>query len=207
MKRKFVFFALLAACVSATCSMCGNDSDTPEYEFPDGPEPEPEPDAYPHGLTVTEFADDLADGKRCLGFVATADPKANPKLRFNAVHLPVQKTPTRIHADFDSENRGKPCVTTNAGYWWAGNSLSLLVSGGVVESIENQTVTRDGKTVYPVRASFGQMASGEFETHWIYCVSDDGNRPYAFPSPLDNDERTGTYMPAPPTSKTPGAAL
>ena len=207
MKRKFVFFALLAACVSATCSMCGNDSDTPEYEFPDGPEPEPEPDAYPHGLTVTEFADDLADGKRCLGFVATADPKANPKLRFNAVHLPVQKTPTRIHADFDSENRGKPCVTTNAGYWWAGNSLSLLVSGGVVESIENQTVTRDGKTVYPVRASFGQMASGKFETHWIYCVSDDGNRPYAFPSPLDNDERTGTYMPAPPTSKTPGAAL
>ena len=65
MKRKFVFFALLAACVSATCSMCGNDSDTPEYEFPDGPEPEPEPepDTYPHGLTVTEFADDLADGK------------------------------------------------------------------------------------------------------------------------------------------------
>ena len=158
MKRKFVFFALLAACVSATCSMCGNDSDTPEYEFPDGPEPEPEPepDAYPHGLTVTEFADDLADGKRCLGFVATADPKANPKLRFNAVHLPVQKTPTRIHADFDSENRGKPCVTTNAGYWWAGNSLSLLVSGGVVESIENQTVTRDGKTVYP---AFSELAA------------------------------------------------
>lgn len=47
MKRKFVFFALLAACVSATCSMCGNDSDTPEYEFPDGPEPEPEPNRTP----------------------------------------------------------------------------------------------------------------------------------------------------------------
>ena len=47
MKRKFVFFALLAACVSATCSMCGNDSDTPEYEFPDGPEPEPEPEPEP----------------------------------------------------------------------------------------------------------------------------------------------------------------
>ena len=36
---------------------------------------------------------------------------------------------------------------------------------------------------------------------------DDGNKPYAFPSALDNDERTNTYMSAPPTSKTPGAAL
>lgn len=47
MKRKFVFFALLAACVSATCSMCGNDSDTPEYEFPDGPEPNRNPNRTP----------------------------------------------------------------------------------------------------------------------------------------------------------------
>ena len=98
-------------------------------------------------------------------------------------------------------------MTINAGYWWAGNSLSLLVTGGAVKSIENQTVTRNNQTVYPVRSSFGQMASGGFETHWIYCVLDDGNKPYAFPSALDNDERTNTYMSAPPTSTTPGAAL
>lgn len=47
MKRKFVFFALLAACVSATCSMCGNDSDTPEYEFPDGRNPNRNPNRTP----------------------------------------------------------------------------------------------------------------------------------------------------------------
>ncbi|MFQ6941061.1 MAG: hypothetical protein ACLRSE_14285 [Alistipes finegoldii] len=98
-------------------------------------------------------------------------------------------------------------MTINAGYWWAGNSLSLLVTGGAVKSIENQTVTRNNQTVYPVRSSFGQMSSGKFETHWIYCVLDDGNKPYAFPSALDNDERTNTYMSAPPTSKTPGAVL
>ena len=139
--------------------------------------------------------------------MAVADLKANPKLRFNAVHLPQQKTPSRIHAEFASANRGTACVTINAGYWWAGNSLSLLVTGGAVKSIENQTVTRNNQTVYPVRSSFGQMASGRFETHWIYCVLDDGNKPYAFPSALDNDERTNTYMSAPPTSKTPGAVL
>ena len=209
MKLKFLGFALLAVCVCAVCCMCGSDSKTPDYEFPDGPDPDPDPQPgdYPAGLTVTEFTDDLGGGKQCLGFVAVADLKANPKLRFNAVHLPQQKTPSRIHAEFASANRGTACVTINAGYWWAGNSLSLLVTGGAVKSIENQTVTRNNQTVYPVRSSFGQMASGGFETHWIYCVLDDGNKPYAFPSSLDNDERTNTYMSAPPTSKTPGAVL
>ena len=207
MKLKILGFALLAVCVCAVCCMCGSDSKTPDYEFPDGPDPDPQPGDYPAGLTVTEFTDDLGGGKQCLGFVAVADLKANPKLRFNAVHLPQQKTPSRIHAEFASANRGTACVTINAGYWWAGNSLSLLVTGGTVKSIENQTVTRNNQTVYPVRSSFGQMASGGFETHWIYCVLDDGNKPYAFPSALDNDERTNTYMSAPPTSKTPGAAL
>jgi len=186
--------------------MCGSDL-APDYEFPDGPEPGSEPGDYPSGLSLTAFTDDLGGGKQCLGFVVVADLKANTKLRFNAVHLPSQKTPTQIHADFVSAGKGTPYITVNAGYWWAGNSLSLLVSDGVVQSIENQTVTRNGQTVYPVRSSFGQIASGVFETRWIYCVLDDANKPYAFPSALDNDERTHTYMSVPPTSQTPGAIL
>ncbi len=109
------------------------------------------------------------------------------------MHLPQQKIPSRIHAEFASANRGTACVTINAGYWWAGNSLSLLVTGGAVKSIENQTVTRNNHTVYPVRSSFGQMSSGKFETHWIYCVLDDGNKPYAFPSAL-GQRRTYEYV-------------
>ena len=95
MKLKILGFALLAVCVCAVCCMCGSDSKTPDYEFPDGPDPDPDPQPgdYPAGLTVTEFTDDLGGGKQCLGFVAVADLKANPKLRFNAVHLPQQKTP------------------------------------------------------------------------------------------------------------------
>lgn len=207
MNLKSLGFALLAVCACTVCCMCGSDSKTPDFEFPDGSDvgPAPQPGVYPAGLTVTEFADDLGGGKQCLGFVAVADLKANPKLRFNAVHLPQQKKPSLAHAEFALANRGKPYVTTNGGYWWGGNSLSLLVSGGVVRSIENQRVTRNNQTVYPVRASFGQMASGAFETRWIYCVLDDGNKPYAFPSALGNDERTNTYMSAPPTSQTPGA--
>ena len=212
MKLKFLCSLLLTLCVSAGLCMCGDDSSTPEYTFPDGPgggdkpeEPDQPKNPYPAGLTVTEFTDDLGNGKQCLGFVAVVDRNANPKLRFNAVHLPKQKTPTAIHAAFASEGKGTPYVTINAGYWWAGNSLSLLITDGVVKSIENQTVERNGQTVYPVRSSFGQMNDGTFQTRWIYCVTDLDNRPYAFPSALDNDERTHTYMSAPPTSKYPGA--
>ena len=43
MKLKFLGFALLAVCVCAVCYMCGSDSKTPDYEFPDGPDPDPDP--------------------------------------------------------------------------------------------------------------------------------------------------------------------
>lgn len=205
MKLKFLLSLILIVSLPAAFCMCGNDSNSTEYEFPDPTPPQPET-GYPTGLTVTEFTDDLSGGAQCLGFVAVADLKKNSKLRFNAVHLPTAKKPTVIHADFSSAGKGTPYVTINAGYWWSGSSLSLLVSDGVVKSIENQVVTRDGQTVYPVRSSFGQMSSGSFETRWIYCVLDDGNKPYSFPSALGNDERTKTYMSAPPTSKTSGAA-
>lgn len=215
MKFKFPSVLLLSLCLAAGLCRCG-DSSAPEYTFPKGPggsqqpedpeDPEPEdPTGYPKGLSVTEFTDDLGNGKECLGFVAVMDSKTNSKLRFNAVHLPKPKTPTAIHAAFADEGKGTPYVTINAGYWWAGNSLSLLITDGEVKSIENQTVERDGQVVYPVRSSFGRMADGSYETQWIYCVLDLDNRPYAFPSALDNDERTHTYMSAPPTSQYPGA--
>lgn len=214
MKRFYLLCCTLAAALCA-CALLACDDGLRDVEYtypdPDTPtEPEPPVDGYPEGLSVTEFTHTLSSGKQCRGFVAIADLKANPKLRFNAVHLPKPKKPTAIHRDFAGGGKGEPIVTTNAGYWYAGNSLSLLISDGVVQSIENQTVTRkdaSGKdvTVYPVRASFGQQADASFETTWIYCVLDKNDAPYSFPSALDNDEQTKTWMPAPPTSATPGA--
>lgn len=209
-RLKLLCCAFAVMSVAVAFSACSDNSKTPEYEFPDGPDAPDNTDTpltgYPEGLTVSEFTDDFGGtSSKCLGFVAIADLKKNAKLQFNAVHLPAQKKPTQIHADFAAVGKGKPYITINAGYWWAGNSLSLLITDGVVKSIENQTVTRNNKTVYPVRSSFGQMSSGAFETHWIYCVLDKGNKPYAFPSALGNDERTNTYMATPPTSQTSGA--
>ncbi len=139
------------------------------------PKYRPTPQDSPSSISRTIWG-----GKRCLGFIATVDPKVNPQLRFNAVHCPKQKTPTAIHAAFAAEGKGRPCVTINAGYWWAGNSLSLLITDGVVKSIENQTVERNGQTVYPLRAAFGQMNDGSLQSRWIYCLPSLDDKPYAF---------------------------
>lgn len=204
--REMICFISILVCFAMLSPSCGSDS-IPVYTFPDTEKPEPPADGYPNGLKVVNFTDDLGGDKICNGYVVVADMKANPKLKFNTVHSSTAKAPTDIHANFGSLGKGTPCVTINGGYFWAGKSLSLLISDGVVKSIENQTVVRDEVTVYPLRSSFGMMADKTFETAWIYCVTDDRNKPYSFPSALDNDERTGKYMKSPPSSQTEGGKL
>jgi hypothetical protein len=159
---------------------------------------------YPTGLTVDTTILNLGNNTSAFIVKATVDFSKNNNLRFNSIHSTSAKKTSAHLANFATINQ-KPHIAINGGYFWQGASLSLLVSNETVKSIENQTVTRDGKTVYPVRASFGQMGDNSFETTWIYCVTDDGNKPYSFPSALGNDERTKSYMASPPTSKTTGA--
>lgn len=215
MKRKLSTLAFLFACLTGiyathSCS----DNDTPKYEFPDPGSEYSETilTGYPNGISVRSFSHNIASDAKCSGYYAIVDFKANPKLKFNAVHQTPAKTPSAIHSGFAALSKGEALVTTNGGYFWSGASLSLLVTDGVVKSIENQSVTRKNASnqdvsVYAVRSALGQMDNGSFEAKWIYCVSDQSNKPYAFPSALDNDERTKTYMATPPKSTTAGATL
>ncbi len=199
MNKKILY--LITACILVLSC----ESKTKEYEFPDAkPVEKPVISNYPVGLTVDTLKVDLGAGQTAFVVVATVDFSKNNKLRFVPTHSATAKKPSVYLKDM-TDNTQKVHIATNGGYFWQGASLSLLVSNSVVKSLENQTVARDGKTVYPVRASFGLMADGTFKTSWIYCVTDDGNKPYAFPSALDNNEQTKTYMAAPPTSKTTGA--
>lgn len=159
---------------------------------------------YPVGLTVDTTILNLGNNTSAFIVKATVDFSKNENLKFNPIHSTSAKKPSAHLANFTNTNQ-KPYLAINGGYFWQGVSLSLLVSNETVKSIENQSVTRDGKTVYPVRSAFGQMGNNSFETTWIYCVTDDGNKPYSFSSALGNDERTKTYMTSPPTSKTSGA--
>ena len=56
---------------------------------------------YPEGVSVTAFTDDLGDGEKCSGFIATADFALNKNLRFNIGYGGgYRHTPTEFYKEF-----------------------------------------------------------------------------------------------------------
>ena len=163
---------------------------------------------YPKRMSFEKFERTFSDGGVAKGYIAIADLKANPKLRFAPTHLKPAETPTTAFTSFSSLGKGTPYVVSNGGFFWDGASLSLCVTDGEVKSIATElaypTVGGEQIIAYPVRAALGQMADGSFEATWVYCIN---NKPYSFPSPLDNNELTETYMKSAPTTSTAGATL
>ncbi|MBR5465349.1 MAG: phosphodiester glycosidase family protein [Alistipes sp.] len=163
---------------------------------------------YPKRMKFEAFERTFSDGGVAKGYIAIADLKSNTKLRFAPTLLKPAETPTSAFESFKALGKGVPFALTNGGFFWDGASLSLCISDGEVKSIATElaypTVNGSQIIAYPVRAALGQMADGSFEATWVYCIN---NKPYSFPSPLNNDELTETYMSAPPTTSTAGATL
>ena len=163
---------------------------------------------YPKRMSFEKFERTFSDGGVAKGYIAIADLKANTKLRFAPTHLKPAETPTSAFKSFSSLGKGVPYAVSNGGYFWDGASLSLCVSDGEVKSIATElaspTVNGEQIIAYPVRAALGQMADGSFEATWVYCIN---QKPYSFPSPLENNELTETYMASAPTATTAGASL
>lgn len=157
---------------------------------------------YPKKMTVEPFEINFEDGGVAKGYIAIADLNKNKKLSFVPTLLDPAMTQTGAFEHFSTLNMGVPYVVTNGGYFWDGASLSLCITNGEVKSIATElaypTVNGNQIIAYPVRAALGQLADGSFEATWVYCI---GGKPYSFPSPLDNDEQTETYMPAAPTAE------
>lgn len=220
-KSSSIYLLLFAFLLCGTVTQCetpdnsGDNTENPGNGDEEKPEPL-DPDegkvpgflpGYPRGLSVVPFTDQLGSSK-CSGFFAVADFELNPKLAFRP-QFSSPKFPTKYFSDFTG---GTPQVATNGGYFagYRGPSLSLIVSKGQVLSTppQKETFTKSNGTKVdfcPVRAALGQNADGSFDAAWIYCMSRDLNAPWAFPSPLGNDERTETFMTSAPTSSTPGA--
>lgn len=202
----------LCLCVSLVVA-CGPTPDPQPNgpETPENPEPEPEPEpegrnelvaqeGYPEGMKVYYFKNYYEDDtdEYCSGYYAIVDAKNNPALKFNAVYVEQDATPSEIFASFEG---GTPLLATNGGYFWDGESLSLLISGGEVKSIAAQYTwpSFEGKTytACPIRAAFGVHADGRMEATWVYCCPDDNNNPYSFSSPKGNNEKVGVFTSAP----------
>ncbi len=164
---------------------------------------------YPKRTKVEPFEITFTDGGVAKGYTVIAELNTNKALRFCPTLLDPAKTPTNAFTHFSTLSLGTPYIVTNGGYFWDGASLSLCVSNSEVKSIATELAypnNASGEQIiaYPVRAALGQMADGTFEATWVYCI---GGKPYSFPSPLDNDERTHTFMASAPTASTAGAKL
>ena len=198
--------------VYGSCTPTKNDPQTPEQpEQPDQPE---KPDqheedwswvnGYPKGVTVEEFEDTFTDGQKCLGYIATIDFKANPNLTFNCMLSKSKKKPTEFFSSF-SDNSTQACLAINAGYFSGSTSVSMCIHQGKVKQRAwpsfNWPNDENAQTViYPVRSAIGQNRDGSFEIHWAYCTNVSMAEHTAFPSALDNNEKTQTFMSAPPAA-------
>ena len=190
------------------------DPDKPDPDEPDPDDPDPEdPDAdltdtYPLGMTVSDEVIEL-DGKKTRVWTVMVDFEANPKLRFNPLHIQPAKMPTNCFTYAQTLDIGTPYITTNAGYFWAGASLSLCVTDGEIKATPANGLVypKDGGVGVPVRAAFGQMEDGTFEATWCQIAAEDHDHVYSFPSPLDNDESKNIFMSTYPSKDTEGAKL
>lgn len=184
-------------------------AEEPSVEPSEEPSPEPseEPlpwvDGYPQGVTVEPFTEEFTDGKKCLGYVATIDLAANPHLRFNCRKSSKRKGVTDFFSS-TPESDGVPCLATNGGYFALSTSLSLVAHNGSFIGYARRSFNWPSDenpqcTMYPVRSALGLMPNGKFEIQWAYCTSPSSGAHTVFPSPLDNNEKTQTFMEEPPT--------
>lgn len=195
-----LFLSLFAAAsLLMSCNSVGGGED---YNFPEGETPEdpvtddPEDEAvlqdgYPSSISLYSFTDWFDADSKCVGWYAIVDPDEGAV--FNTMHFASPKTPEGIFTELSVQGE-TPYIVANAGYFYNGESMSLCIHNSSVEAIAAQMAYPDGKVVYPVRAAFGMLADGSFEATWVYCPSDGGQKPYSYPSPLNNDESTGQYM-------------
>lgn len=190
----------MIACCTEKPSSTENTGDTGDPETP-----VEEPGDYPHGVSVEEFRDDFQDGTYCSGFIATVDFNENPDLKFNVSYNVPKKTPSEIYDNFRSDTE-EPAIVINGGYFAGTTSMSLAVIDGSARCNNATSINWPNDeqyqcTVYPVRSAIGQMDDGSFEIQWTYCVDQSSRKQTAFPSALDNDEQTQTFMKEPPTAE------
>lgn len=194
-----------------TLIACNRESSQPE----EIPQPEPEAptvswdwtDGYPKGVSVETFSETFSDGKKCSGFIATVDFSANPNLRFNCIYSNKKKKPSEFFANFENftKDEGIPCVITNAGYFAGSTSVSLLAHDGTFRASAPRTFNWPNDEnctheIHPVRSAIGLMKDGKFEITWVYCTKPSSREHTAFPSALDNNEKTQTFLSDYPTA-------
>jgi len=140
------------------------------------------------------------ESKNIVAYIAVADMN-NQNARFSVLGEKTgYNTPSALF-----EASSKPAVIMNAGYFWSGSALGLVVRNSVTVRDGNpmvyRTLNEESTVYYPTQAAFGYETNGTFSANWAYTSS---GVTYSYPSPAPN--KTGTAPMAIPTSLYPAGA-
>lgn len=139
----------------------------------------------------------IVDGKNTNAYIAVSNLN-DTEGRF-AVLGEAQNTKT-LSEFHDTSNQ--PPILLNAGYFWDGNSLGLMIRDGVTVNPAQPMAWRNYNGVstvyYPTQGVFGLDVDGKFYAHWAY---ESNGKLYAYPSPSPN--KAGEKPQDIPTDKFP----
>ncbi len=142
------------------------------------------------------------EGKKMKAYIAVADMN-NPETRFTVLG---EKSGYQTPDEFYMAN-SKPAFVMNAGYFYSGNALGLVIRDGqfVREGtpMVYRTVNDVTKVYYPTQAAFGFFGGQNFSADWVYASQ---GVTYAYPSPAAN--KTGDEpLPMPDKDYPEGASV
>ncbi|WP_439183380.1 phosphodiester glycosidase family protein [Carboxylicivirga taeanensis] len=122
------------------------------------------------------------DGKKIKAYIAVADMN-NPKAQFGVLG---EKSGYQTPSEFYEANN-QPVVILNAGYFYSGNALGLIIRDGQLvregTPMVYRTVNDVKKVYYPTQAAFGFFGEQSFAADWVYTSQ---GVTYAYPSPAAN---------------------
>lgn len=138
-------------------------------------------DGLPTYISVYKYTRKIEE-KNVQAYIAVADMNNN-NLRFNVLgEAQGAKIPSRFY-----EDANKPAVLLNAGYFWDGHSLGLIVRDGETVKPAQPMAWRNYNGVstayYPTQGIFGLGSDGKFYAHWAY---ESGGKLFVYPAPAPN---------------------
>lgn len=153
----------------------------------------------PSYLSVYKYTRKVSE-KNVMAYIGVADMN-DKSARFTILgEAQGAKTPQQF---FDTSD--KPKIVLNAGYFWDGHSLGLIIRDGKTVKPAQPMVWRNyngASTVYyPTQGIFGVGEDGVFHSHWAYESS---GKLFVYPNPSPN--KTGEKPQEVPSDRFPTGA-
>lgn len=151
----------------------------------------------PSSISIYKYGSTY-DNKNVQAYIAVAKVS---DIRFSVLgQAQGVSTPTQFYT-----SNGQPKIVLNAGFFWSGNALGLVVRDGktikAAQPVAWRAFNGTSTAYYPTQGAFGVTSSGTYAAHWAYEYN---GTLYSYPTPSPNV--AGEKPQSIPTDKFPSGA-